>query len=123
MVIKHLRLIVLVGVLLPFVAYSTWVVIDRGYFGFLRLAAAEPWGMQILVDLVIALSLFAGWMFRDARQRGLTAWPYFVATLALGSVGALAYLIRRELARVAQSPARELPRDSPASVSASSSSG
>ena len=46
----------------------------------------------------IALSLFAIWMFQDARTRGVSAVPYLLLMLCLGSIGALVYLVRREWA-------------------------
>jgi hypothetical protein len=49
----------------------------------------------MLLDLVIALSFAIGWMRADARRRGIAAWPYFLVTLFLGSIGVLAYVVRR----------------------------
>lgn len=84
-------------VLVAFTAISLWLVAGESPIGFLTLARDEPWGAQVLLDLVIACSLFLGWMRRDARERGLPAAPYFVATVLLGSIGALAYLVHRGL--------------------------
>jgi hypothetical protein len=86
-------------VLAGFGAYSIWVVAGYGYTGFLSLAAREPWAMQMLLDLVIACSFAIGWMVHDARKRSISPWPYIVATLALGSIGLLAYVVRRGLNR------------------------
>lgn len=91
------RLAALALTLLAFGVYSTFIVVQHGYFGFLELALAEPWGGQMFLDLVIALSLFIAWMVRDARSRGMTPWPFIVVTLALGSIGALLYLVAREV--------------------------
>ena len=49
------------------------------------------------MDLTISLALIVLWMWSDAAERGLPFWPYAVVTLALGSLGPLAYLIHREL--------------------------
>ncbi len=87
-----LLLLVLVG----FTIYTGTVMAADGYIGFLKLAAREPWGGQMLADLTIALLLFVAWMWRDARTNGLPPWPYLVAVLATGSIGALAYLVHRE---------------------------
>lgn len=87
-------------VLLAFGAYTGVVVANHGYTGFLVLAAEEPWGGQMFVDLVIALVLFATWMRADAQREGLPFWPYFVAILTTGSIGALAYLVHRSASRV-----------------------
>jgi hypothetical protein len=84
-------------VLAGFGTYSLWVVAGHGYTGFLALAAREPWAMQMLLDLVIACSFAVSWMTRDARKHGIAAWPYLVATLLLGSIGLLAYVVRRGL--------------------------
>lgn len=85
------------AVLLAFVAYSLWVVAGYGYTGFLTLAVREPWAMQMLIDLVIACSFGLGWMFADAKKRNLTAWPFLIATIFLGSVGLLGYVVWRGL--------------------------
>ena len=91
-------LTLIAGVLLAaFGAFSLWVVATQGYFGFVALAGREPWALQMLIDLVIALSIAVGWMSGDARKRGIATWPSVVATVALGSLGVLAYLVRRGL--------------------------
>jgi hypothetical protein len=82
-------------VLAGFGAFSIWVVATQGYFGFLDVAGRERWGLQMLLDLVIALSVAIGWMRGDARQRGIAIWPYVIATVLLGSIGVLAYCVRR----------------------------
>jgi hypothetical protein len=84
-------------VLAAFGAFSIWVVAGHGYTGFLSLAAREPWGLQMLLDLVIACSFGIGWMIHDARKHAIKTWPYVVATLLLGSIGLLAYVVRRGL--------------------------
>ena len=84
--------------LVPFTAFSLWVVARYGYTGFLTLAGNEPWGLQILLDLVIACSFGIGWVAGDARKRGIAAWPYVVMTIFLGSIGILSYVVRRGLA-------------------------
>jgi hypothetical protein len=94
-----IRLAVLCLVLATFGAYSVHVVATHGYFGFLTLAAREPWALQMLLDVFISVGLFTCWMIPDARRRGIAWWPYLVACIGLGSIGALAYLVRRSLAR------------------------
>jgi hypothetical protein len=84
-------------VLVIFFSFSMYPVWKEGYFGFLEVHSRGPWGVQVLADLVISLTLFQCWMVPDARRRGLPAWPFLLATLFLGSIGALAYLVVRGL--------------------------
>jgi len=86
------------AVLLAFTAYSLVVVVTHGYTGFLALAGREPWALQMLLDLVISCSFAVGWMVVDARKRAITAWPFVVATVFLGSVGLLGYVVWRDFA-------------------------
>jgi hypothetical protein len=58
----------------------------------------------MLLDLVIACSFGIGWMTADARKRGITTWPFIVATVFLGSVGLLGYVVWRGVAL--RAPAR-----------------
>jgi len=90
------RLITLIVILVAFTAYSTWVTLTKGYTGFLTLAWAEPWGMQILLDLCIALTLAWGGLRRDARAVGINPWPYLIATPFIGSISPLAYMVHRQ---------------------------
>jgi Terpene cyclase DEP1 len=71
----------------------------HGYIGIFALHFQTPGGMQVLVDLVIALTLVMIWMWRDAKATGRNVWPWFVATLALGSFGPLIYLLTRRSSR------------------------
>jgi hypothetical protein len=52
--------------------------------------------MLTMVDLVIMLSLFAVWMWSDARERGASAVPYLIVTALFGGAGPLLYLLVRE---------------------------
>lgn len=89
-------------VLLDFALFSSWVLWDVGYLGVWRAGFASPASLQILLDLVICASLVCLWMVADARQRGVVAWPWVVATFALGSLAPLSYLIVREYRAVQQ---------------------
>src|SRR5688572_14956001 len=86
-------------VLAAFGAFSVWVAAGYGYAGFLSLAAREPWGLQMLLDLAIACSFAIGWMRRDGNKRGIKTWPYVATTIAMGSIGLLVYVVRRGFAR------------------------
>jgi hypothetical protein len=91
------RLVVLALVFLDFAALSAYAVDQFGYVGLFQQFLANAATLQIGIDLVIALGLVSLWMWSDAPERGLPFWPYAAATLALGSLGPLAYLIHREL--------------------------
>ena len=85
-------------VLVPFFGFSLWVADRAGPLGFLTLVAREPWGAQISLDLAIALTVASTVVVRDARARGLRAWPWLVSMTALGSIGLLGYFVYREVA-------------------------
>lgn len=92
---------ILLGIVLAVFGFETaWAIAQFGYIGFFEnlLSAGFP-TLLVAFDLVIALGLVMAWMWNDARERGATVWPYLVVTLLVGSVGPLAYLIRRESAR------------------------
>lgn len=83
-------------ILVPFTIFTADVVLDEGLRGLIA-THETGWGQQVFADLVIALTLFLVWMVPDARRRGLPAWPFVLATLLLGSIGALSYLVARGL--------------------------
>ena len=89
---KQLALSAALIVLLAMDAYAVYLY---GYIGFFRMVLANFAGVTAFVDLAIALVLILAWMGDDARQRNVSAIPYLVLTLALGSIGPLLYLIRR----------------------------
>ncbi len=92
-----LRTFFVIAVFAAFTIYTTIVVVNHGYTGFIELALAEAWGAQMFIDLVIALTLFLIWMVPDAKDRGIPWLPYAAAILGTGSVGALGYLVHRSL--------------------------
>ncbi len=53
------------------------------------------WTWQYFIDLVIALGLVLVWLWRDARSRGKSPYPWVIATLFFGSFSPLAYLFFR----------------------------
>lgn len=91
----------LLTALLVFVVFTGWTItiaVEHGLFGFLTVAAREPWAMQMLVDLALALFVATGWVRVDAKRRGLPWLPYVVAAPIVGSPAVLAYLVHREAA-------------------------
>ncbi|NUP04929.1 MAG: DUF2834 domain-containing protein [Polyangiaceae bacterium] len=91
------RLLAAAAVLLAFGAYTMLVVVRFGYFGFVTLSLREPWAMQMLLDLVIALGFASTFVVRDAKKHGLAAWPWIALSIPLGSVSLLSYLVFREV--------------------------
>ena len=66
-----------------------------GVLGILSWHVKSYGGAQVFADLVIALTLFIVWMWRDAQASGRSFWPWLLATLVLGSIGPLLYLLTR----------------------------
>lgn len=102
-----------------FGAFSIWVIGKDGYFGFLTSARYDRWALQMLIDLTLSLAIANAWLINDARRRGLVAWPYVVATIAVGSLAIAVYLIRRAFAAdlsAALTPAQAATRAPRASV-------
>jgi len=88
--------IALLAVLAAFSALTALAVYEYGYIGFFDAVFSNLVGIVCMADLAIALTLVLVWMTRDAREVGISPLPYVVLTFALGSVGPLLYLIRRE---------------------------
>jgi hypothetical protein len=95
------RTLILV-VLFLFGVLSAAAVWQHGYVGIFVMHLQSFAGMQVLTDLVIALTLVLIWLWRDARAQGRNPVPWVVATLALGSFGPLLYLLTRQPAAAAQ---------------------
>jgi len=89
-------------VLADFVAFTGYTVVTEGYTTFVPVAwgfaTASAWGAQIVIDFLLAVAVALGFVFSDARQRGINPWPFVVLTLGLGSIGLLGYLVHRERA-------------------------
>lgn len=83
----------------------------HGYWGILLPHFENLAGMQVLADLVIALSLVLMVLFRDCRETGRPFWPWLFCTLAFGSFGPLLYLWTRP--RSEQSQLATVPRTQP----------
>lgn len=87
--------IVLIITLIAFAALSAMALWHHGYWGIIAPHFQSFGGAQVFVDLVIALSLFLVWMWRDAKAAGRNPWPWIVLTLVAGSFGPLFYLLSR----------------------------
>ena len=87
---------ILVLILIPFSVLSAIALWQHGYWGILAPHFQTFGAGQVLADLVISLTLVSAWMWRDAKAKGRTLWPWLVATLVLGSFGPLVYLLTRK---------------------------
>ena len=91
------RSIMLLLVIATFGLLSALALQDVGYFGIIAPHFRSWGGAQVFADLIILAVLFCIWMVRDARRRGVAAWPFILMTVFLGSFGPLFYLVAREL--------------------------
>ncbi len=89
------REIALWAVLVAFTLFTLGVVREHGVMGFVEYGFLNGVTVQVGLDLIIMLALFAVWMVGDARERGIAAWPFLVLMCAAGSIGAMLYLVRR----------------------------
>jgi Terpene cyclase DEP1 len=85
---------VLLGVLLAaHSAITVRAMLESSYLDLFKFAF-EGWpARQIFSDLTVSLLLVTSWMLGDARKTGRNAWPYVLATVAVGSFAPLAYLL------------------------------
>ena len=88
-----MKRILLTITLIAFSALTATALWHHGYWGIFEPQLKTTAGAQVLADLVIALSLFLCWMWRDARTTRRNPWPWLAFILATGSIGALLYLI------------------------------
>ncbi|NJN97377.1 MAG: DUF2834 domain-containing protein [Anaerolineales bacterium] len=94
-----MRRIVLIITLIAFLALTVITVWQHGYLGIFEHEFQSLAGIQVLVDLIIALSIFLVWMWNDAKSAGRNPLPWLLLTLATGSIGALIYLLVYKSAR------------------------
>jgi hypothetical protein len=82
-------------VLADFAVFTGWVLWQYGYVGLLDAALANAATLQVGIDLVLACAIGSYWVYNDARARNVNPWPYLITTVFLGSIGLLAYAVRR----------------------------
>lgn len=81
---------------IDFVAFSSWVMWQVGYFGIWQAGFESPASIQILMDLVICCLIITSWIKKDAETRGMNPYPWIIGTVLTGSIAPLAYLLVRE---------------------------
>jgi len=106
----NIKQIALGIVLAAFSVLTAYALLEYGYVGFFREVTSNLASLTLLVDLLISLTIILVYLGNDANERGVSAVPYLLLTLALGSVGPLFYLIRplsnHDLNREPSRPAR-----------------
>ncbi|MEO1733689.1 MAG: hypothetical protein AAFR45_08700 [Pseudomonadota bacterium] len=78
-------------------AFTLWTgaaVLAEGLFGFWDNHVQSLWGIQVWVDLLIAIAI--GWSFLAprARQVGMSPWPWLAFTGCTGCIGLTAMAAR-----------------------------
>lgn len=96
------KLALALALLVAFTLYSVIVAVEHGPLGFLAVPQRGGWSLQVFLDLALALLGFFTLAVPDAKRHGISCWPYFVAALAVGSIGMLAYFVHRELRSLRQ---------------------
>ncbi len=87
------RILLLAFVIAAFGALTAAALADVGHLGILLPQFQSSGGLQVIVDLIIALALAIVWMLADARRHGRNPWPWVLLTLVAGSFGPLGYLL------------------------------
>jgi hypothetical protein len=93
------RIVAFESVLIAFALFTGYAIASQGYGGFIALAVSlseSVWGIQLLLDFVLAIGMLLYWMSSNARERGIAFWPFALLTLTLGSIGPLCYFAWRE---------------------------
>lgn len=80
-----------IAALIPFTALTVYALYDVGFVGVFEHQFATSGGVQVWVDLAIAVTFFMGWLIPDAKRTGRNPWPYIVITLVFASFGPLLY--------------------------------
>jgi len=78
-----------------FIAFTLWAVWTQGWSESWAAVVATPANLQVLFDLITACSIALVFLWMDARRVGINPLPYVVLTAVTGSIGLLAYAVRR----------------------------
>ncbi|MNF34215.1 hypothetical protein D3C84_150510 [compost metagenome] len=88
--------------LLAFTGYTLAVMLqaEQSLIDFGIGLMSRPDTAQVVIDLYLLATLAGVWMYKDARDRGQSAWsvlPYLLLTAVFVSAGPLLYLVVRGL--------------------------
>jgi len=92
-----IKKIVFLLLLVEYIGFAVYALASQNMMEFAFGLIQSPWGIYIVAELIVALSVCGGWIFFDAKKYGMRPIPYIMLT-CIGAVGPLAYLWRREVA-------------------------
>lgn len=84
---------ILVIVLTAFLALTALALYFDGLIAIFEPLWTRWAGAQLVIDLVIALSLWLVWMWKDAKAAGRSPWLWVILTFGTGSIAPLIYLL------------------------------
>ncbi|MDH5676257.1 MAG: hypothetical protein OEZ06_29320 [Myxococcales bacterium] len=87
---------------LYFIALTGWAIYDAGSATAILAWLDSPLGLQVVADLLTALTFAALWIARDAKQRGINPLPFVLLMVLLGSGGPLLYMAMRSAKKPAE---------------------
>lgn len=90
-----MQLVALIG-WLGFVAVSAYALVDVGYWGVFSTFLQGSGGWQVGCDLTVACAIASAWVWRDARERGRSPWPWLALVPVLGSLPLLTWVVVRD---------------------------
>lgn len=93
--LKNWKAVLLALVLVDFTAYSVWVAMNQTLADGFAAAFANPWVGQVSIDLCISVAIALTFLWRDAKRNDINPVPFVVASCFLGSIGLMAYGVRR----------------------------
>jgi hypothetical protein len=82
-----------------FLAFSVIPIAREGLAGLIAVHTLNWWAAQVTIDLVLAATTAFSLAIPEARRQGIGIAPWLVATIALGSIGLLAFVARVQSAR------------------------
>jgi hypothetical protein len=85
--------LILIVVLAGFLVLTGAALYHQGFVDIFASQFTTFGGAQVLIDLIIALSFFIVWMWKDAKANGRNPLPWTIFILITGSIAALVYLI------------------------------